>query len=177
MKNLSINWKTTLAGGIIFLCFVGHVLFPTVVTDAVTTGTLAVAGSFGLLTAKDGDVTGIGPNATNIAAQGLPVLDALTAGSSNPEVQAVHATIDKLSTAFVAVAQANQSAPPLVVAAPVAAPAPAGPTVDNSVTIESPPSVAPDQPLADAPPADDFENAVQAEVAKRLANMPPPASV
>lgn len=130
MKNLKINWKTTTAGAIILACFLGHVLFPQTVTNDVTGGIIAVAGSFGLVSAKDGNVTGIGDAATTLASQALPVLDVLTAGDQN--LASAHAVIDKLSTAFVDVAKAQAATaatPPVVNAVINEVPAPAPETL------------------------------------------------
>jgi hypothetical protein len=58
MKNLLTNWKTTLAGAIALLIQLGPVLFPKYITPAVANTISIIAGSLGIVVAKDGNVTG-----------------------------------------------------------------------------------------------------------------------
>jgi hypothetical protein len=63
MKNLTINWKTTLVGVIVFIIQVGPILLPNVITHELANTISAVAAALGLVVAKDGNVTGAGPTA------------------------------------------------------------------------------------------------------------------
>lgn len=63
MKNILINWKTTLAGIIAILIQVGPILFPTVITPAIANTISIIATSLGIVVAKDGNVTGAGKTA------------------------------------------------------------------------------------------------------------------
>lgn len=56
MKNLASNWKTTLAGVINLIVLIGSTTGYLTVAQA--TSIAGVATSFGLLAAKDGNVTG-----------------------------------------------------------------------------------------------------------------------
>lgn len=163
MKNLKINWKTTISGGIILLTFLAHAMFPAIVTGETAGGVITLATTFGLVSAKDGDVTGIGSQATTEVSNVLPVLDQLTANSNNPTMKDVHQVIDKLSTAFVDAARVNA-----IAVANTAVPAPAAPVVENVI------NEAPADPSQQALPLDNsandsFETTVQKEVARRLA--------
>lgn len=58
MKNLLKNWKTTLAGVIAIVVQVGPVLLPKYITPTVANSISVIAGSMGVIAAKDGNVTG-----------------------------------------------------------------------------------------------------------------------
>lgn len=64
MKNLLVNWKTTLAGIIALIIQLGPVLFPQYITPTVANTISVIAGGLGIIVAKDGNVSGIGTKAT-----------------------------------------------------------------------------------------------------------------
>lgn len=96
MKNLSINWRTTLAAVIAVAVQILPVLFPTIITPTIANSISVLAGAAGLIAAKDGVVTGIGAQATTVVNASLPLADALTANSSNVTIQDIHKVIDAL---------------------------------------------------------------------------------
>ena len=62
MKNLLINWKTTLSGVLLLAIAVMTVMGK--ITHDQALAITATLGGLGLIVAKDGNVHGIGPNAT-----------------------------------------------------------------------------------------------------------------
>lgn len=58
MNNLLKNWKTTLAGVIALVIQLGPVLLPKYITPSVANTISVIAGSLGIIVAKDGNVTG-----------------------------------------------------------------------------------------------------------------------
>jgi len=63
MKNLTLNWKTTLGGAVAILIQIGPILFPKTITPQVANSISALAVALGLVAAKDGNVTGAGSSA------------------------------------------------------------------------------------------------------------------
>jgi hypothetical protein len=118
MKNLLTNWKTTLAGFLGIVLFLLGVFDPKTFTPAVIASVITLLASFGLIVAKDGNVTGIGATATTIEQTALPIVAELTATSTNPTMEDVHKVIAALTTNPAIVI--NGAVTPV---APVAAPA------------------------------------------------------
>ena len=56
MKSLQKNWKTTLGGAVVLLT--GAALTAKFITPEVATAIITLATAFGLIAAKDGNVTG-----------------------------------------------------------------------------------------------------------------------
>jgi len=58
MKSLAKNWKTTLAGVIALAITAVHIFDPALLTNSTYLTIVSVLGGLGLISAKDGNVTG-----------------------------------------------------------------------------------------------------------------------
>lgn len=118
MSSIISNWKTSLAGLIVLITGILGFVDPKVFTPAVTTGIISIAGAFGLVAAKDGVSTILGTEGVAIEKAALPVVDALTANSTNAIIEEIHKIAVALeatnaNVAANATAIANIPAPPV----------------------------------------------------------------
>ena len=112
MNSLITNWKTSLAGLIVFIAGLLGFIDPKVFTPQVTGAIIAIAGAFGFVAAKDGVSSILGTQGAAIEKAVFPVVDTLTANSSNAIIEEIH----KVAEAIIA---ANNTAIANIPAAPV----------------------------------------------------------
>jgi len=111
MNSLITNWKTSLAGLIVFIAGLLGFIDPKVFTPQVTGAIIAIAGAFGFVAAKDGVSSILGTQGAAIEKAVFPVVDTLTANSSNAIIEEIH----KVAEAIIA---ANNTAIANIPAAP-----------------------------------------------------------
>jgi len=99
MNSLITNWKTSLAGLIVFIAGLLGFIDPKVFTPAVTSGIIAIAGAFGFVAAKDGVSSILGTQGAAIEKAVVPVVDTLTANSSNAIIEEIHKVAEAIIAA------------------------------------------------------------------------------
>jgi len=113
MNSLITNWKTSLAGLIVFIAGLLGFIDPKVFTPQITGAIISIAGAFGFVAAKDGVSSILGTQGVAIEKAVVPVVDTLTANNSNAIIEEIH----KVAEAIIA---ANNTAIANIPAAPVA---------------------------------------------------------